>query len=109
MDEGILPSRKTIFHGLLDQVAGNGTSDHKHPRPSLDNLAAEGQAVTLAASDTTGNAMTQTTFRVLRDPEIYENIKKELETAYADPKVELRLPELEKLPYLTAVIKEGLR
>lgn len=45
----------------------------------------------------------------MSNPNILSTLKAELETAIPDPAVSTPLPALEALPYLTAVIKEGLR
>ena len=50
-----------------------------------------------------------TTFHLLTNPTIMLKLKAELETAIPNPRVSTPLPILEALPYLTAVIKEGLR
>jgi cytochrome P450 len=62
-----------------------------------------------AASDTAGNAMTVATHHVITNPQIYERVKRELRSRFPDPNAKLDFTELEKLPYLTAVVKEGLR
>ena len=49
------------------------------------------------------------TFHLLANPSILQKLKAELEAAIPDPTVATPLPILEALPYLTAVIKEGLR
>lgn len=46
---------------------------------------------------------------MLDTPEIYTKLRAELEEAIPDPKIIPPLPSLEKLPYLSAVIQEGLR
>ncbi|KAG9195859.1 hypothetical protein G6011_00980 [Alternaria panax] len=53
--------------------------------------------------------MTIGTYRILRHPEKYQRLKAELKEAW--PNLEDRPPSkaFEKLPYLTAVIKEALR
>ncbi|KAK0115636.1 hypothetical protein ONS95_000093 [Cadophora gregata] len=97
-------SRTTIFHQLLDPNATEG-----HVVPSVDNLTDEGFVILGAASDTTGNAMTVAMHGVVRNPAIYAKLTAELNEAFPDPTVTLDFITLEKLPYLTAVIKEGLR
>jgi hypothetical protein len=60
-------------------------------------------SVLVAATDTAGNAMT------VNNQAIYERLVSELEIQFPDRHADLPFVELEKLPYSTAVIKEGLR
>lgn len=62
-----------------------------------------------AGSDTTGIALTVITFHILNDPTILAKLKEELIGALPDPQTRPAWSELEKLPYLSAVIKEGIR
>ena len=45
-------------------------------------------------------------FHVLNTPSIYKQLYEELMNAFPDPNMQPTLPELEKLPYLTAVVQE---
>lgn len=45
-------------------------------------------------------------FHVLDNPSVYGQLYQELLTAFPDSTIQPTLPELEKLPYLTAVIQE---
>ena len=106
MHEGKDVGRQTIFTTLL-------TDDESKPDgycvPSTWALKDEAYSVLVAAADTTGNAMTVAAFNVLNNQTIYGKLVSELETQFPDRYAELPFAELEKLPYLTAVIKEGLR
>jgi len=105
MDAGVKDeSRTTIFHQLLDPNATEG-----HVVPSVDNMRDESFVILSAATDTTGNAMTIAMYEVVTNPAIYAKLAAELNAAFPDPSVTLDFITLEKLPYLTAVIKEGLR
>ena len=72
-------------------------------------LADDAYSILAAAADTAGNTMTIIAFNVMSNPKIYENLRKELFQTYPDADAKLEFQKLEKLPYLTAVIKEGLR
>ena len=50
-----------------------------------------------------------TAYHISANPSVRQRLWKELKTAIPDPNGQVSLPELEKLPYLTAVIQEGLR
>lgn len=105
-DAGIQPSRRSIFHELLDPVAAEKDELRK---PTCEHMAGEAMGLTSAAADTTGNAMSTAAYHVITDPRIYAGLTKELVEAFPDPHAEMDLLKLEKLPYLTGVIKEGLR
>ena len=93
--------RETIFHTLLD-------SDLPPSEKSEARLIDEGIVLIGAGSHTTAWTLTVSTFHILSNPTILRNLKEEF---HANKKSgeNLTLQQLEKLPYLTAVIKEGLR
>ncbi|KIM93253.1 hypothetical protein OIDMADRAFT_173290 [Oidiodendron maius Zn] len=97
-------SRTTIFHQLLDPNVTEG-----HVVPSVDDLKDEAYIIVAAAADTTGNAMTIAAYNVISNKTIYRTLAAELKGAFPDPHARLDFTLLEKLPYLTAVIKEALR
>ena len=72
-------------------------------------MAEEAFSICAAASDTTGNAMTVAAYHVITNPAIYARLRKELLAKFPDSESEIGYVELEKLPYLTGVVKEGLR
>jgi cytochrome P450 len=100
----VKPKRSSIFYELLDPEL-NTDKD----LPSTELMADEAFDFLTAASDTAGNAMTVATHHVITNPQIYEQVKRELHDRFPDPNAKLDFAELEKLPFLTAVIKEGLR
>jgi cytochrome P450 len=105
IDQGQSKSaRKTIFHQLLDPAATEG-----HVVPDVEDLTDEAFTIITAAADTTGHAMTMTSYYVITNPEIYRTLTAELENAFPNSTTKLDYSKLDKLPYLTAVIKEGLR
>lgn len=104
MAAGIKPTRRTIFHQLLDPVAAEG-----HVTPSNSNLADEALSITGAAADSTGNAMSYAIYQVITNPPMYEKVKNELREAFPDPNERLRMAVLERLPYLTNIVREAQR
>lgn len=92
----------TIFHSLLN-------SDLPLSEKAPERLAGEGILLVGAGTHTTSWALSVAAFHLLSQPDLLRKLKKELETAAPDPNVMTPLPALERLPYLTAVIKEGLR
>ncbi|KAL0066650.1 hypothetical protein AAF712_006253 [Marasmius tenuissimus] len=62
-----------------------------------------------AGTDTVGNACIIGTFHLLNDRRILEKLEKELDEAWKDVEDGVSFEKLEKLPYLTGVVKESLR
>lgn len=93
--------RETIFQHLLD-------SDLPESEKSEARLIDEGIVLIGAGSHTVAWTLTVSTFHILSNPAILRNLKEEFQ---ANKKLgqDFTLQQLERLPYLTAVIKEGLR
>ncbi|PWY94921.1 cytochrome P450 [Aspergillus sclerotioniger CBS 115572] len=104
VDRGEKGSRSTIFHQLLHPEAAEG-----HVVPTVEELKDEAYIMVAAAADTTGNALTIAIYNVVRSPEIYRQLTEELQQTFPDSEGPIDFVVLEKLPYLTAVIKEALR
>ena len=96
------PSHLTIFHEIL-----NSKLPPKE-KASL-RLAAEAQVIIGAGTETTAWNLTVALYYLLAEPEILLKLKEELKTAIPNTDVLVPLVVLEKLPYLTGVIKEALR
>jgi cytochrome P450 len=97
-------SKPTLFQRLLTPGIVSG-----YNVPSPANLSDEAYTVLGAAGDTTGNTLTTATYHAVSNPSIYNKLTAELKQAFPDPNSKLDYVTLEKLPYLTGVIKEGLR
>lgn len=94
-------SHSTVFRELLD-------SDLPAEEKTLELMRSEGSSIVSAGMETTKWVLCVATFYVLSDPDITARLKTELLNAWPDIDVTPTLAELEKLPYLTAVIQEGL-
>lgn len=99
VDEG---HQKTIFDDLYD-------SNLPKEEKSLDRLTQESILVVGAALDTTANTLNATLFHLLSNPAQWDSLKSEVCQAIPDVDAPPELPVLETLPYLSAVIHEGLR
>ncbi|KAH9023771.1 putative P450 monooxygenase [Lactarius pseudohatsudake] len=97
-------SHKIIYHSLLDPDAYKG-----RPMPSKLSLWHEALTLFGAGSDTVAVAATTISYHVLHNPEVQRRLVNELRTAWPVLEEVPRYEVFEKLPYLTAVIKEGLR
>jgi len=91
---------RTVFHELLQSDLYR---DKRVPQKLLYHEAA---SIIAAGIDTTKSALTVASFWISKKPEVYERLHKELADAIPDPTKFPSLTELEKLPYLEAVIKE---
>jgi cytochrome P450 len=107
---GIKPTRRTIFHDLIDPAPLEDEDLLSKVREPLSDLAvfADAVNVTGAGAETTGSTAGRGIFEVLSTPEVHERLHKELRDAFPDP-ADINLLSLEKLPYLQGVIKEALR
>jgi len=91
----------TIFQTMLD-------SDLPPEEKSPARLQDEGQSIVGAGSETTARSLTILSFYFTQNPTKLDRVRQELKTVLR-PEGEGWLPQLEKLPYLTACIQESLR
>ncbi|EME87126.1 uncharacterized protein MYCFIDRAFT_130725 [Pseudocercospora fijiensis CIRAD86] len=94
----------TLFDHLVN-------SDLPSSEMSVERLASEAQVILGAGTVTTAQSMSHLVVNILLRPEVENRLREELATLMKHLG-EARLPEareLEKLPYLQACIKEGLR
>jgi cytochrome P450 len=62
-----------------------------------------------AGTDTTASTVSAITYHLLANPKILQRLKVELEEAMPNPETMPTSLKVEALPYLTAVIQEGIR
>ncbi len=94
----------TIFHSVLNSKLPDAEK-------SMARLSNDAQMLVMAGTLTTVSTLELITFWLLSDPATLRKLKDELSAAIPNPSDvgSIPLPTLEALPYLTAVIKEGLR
>lgn len=97
-------SNPTIYHRLLDPELNKAAGV-----PSLESLHEEALALFYGGAESSGNVSMLGTYRILQNPEIEKRLRNELREAWPDLDNVPKFEDLEKLPYLTAVIKESLR
>ncbi|PCH05418.1 Cytochrome P450 [Penicillium occitanis (nom. inval.)] len=90
----------TFFHDVLN-------SNLPPEEKSAERLAQEIQVVIGAGGETVAKALSWITYYLLENPKTLEKLKAELNEK--DPDQTASLADLEKLPYLTSVMLEGLR
>ncbi|KEF58564.1 uncharacterized protein A1O9_06490 [Exophiala aquamarina CBS 119918] len=96
--------------GMRTILAALATSDSLPPEEkTLHRLSIDANSLLAAGFETTGAVLTHMTYVILADRERQRKLVKELHEAIPDPKDIPTWQSLEKLPYLTAVIKESLR
>ena len=97
-------AHRTIFHTLKDNL------ELPPQEKSVSRLTAEATSIVGAGTFTTAHTLaTITTYHLLANPVILEHLISELESSIPDTNHTLDLQSLEQLPYLTAVVHEGLR
>jgi cytochrome P450 len=101
-DNYLTSDHPTIYHVLL-------TSNLGPEEKTLSRLVAEGQSVVGAGIITTAHSLKVTSYHIIANPSILQTLKAELATAMPDPTIIPPLAQLEQLPYLSAVVKEGFR
>ncbi|RAK99186.1 cytochrome P450 [Aspergillus ibericus CBS 121593] len=93
---------RTVFHELLES---------KLPANELkrDRLRDEAFSLITAGSGTTAYVLLGTAYHVAANPAVRQRLYDELRAVIPDPSDLPTLAELERLPYLTVIIQEGLR
>ncbi|KAL1761574.1 cytochrome P450 [Schizophyllum commune] len=97
---------ETIFHHILP---GAGTNKKSAAFPTRISLLDEALSLQIAGSHTVAAACFVGCFHVLNNDDIRRKLVAELKDAIPDVMDVVRFEVVERLPYLTAVIKEALR
>ena len=95
-------SHPTIFHELLN-------SNLPDSEKSVERLTDEAQVIIGAGQETLAWILTVITCHLLSNPSVLRHLKTELQTAIPNPDISTPEATLANLPYLTGVLKEGLR
>ncbi|PSS28335.1 hypothetical protein M430DRAFT_165930 [Amorphotheca resinae ATCC 22711] len=97
-------SRHIVYHALLSVEANEGakSADEK-------SLLQEAQSLLLCGSDAVSNQIMLGTWHLLESPALVRRLNKELLKVWPVLDIVPSFAELEKLPLLTAVVKETLR
>ncbi|KAF5383275.1 hypothetical protein D9615_005047 [Tricholomella constricta] len=98
--------RETVFHHL---IRPKSESAKEQNTPSRKALLDEALVLLQAGSDTVGHTCILGTFHALRDEHVLANLMRELREVWPEKETHVGYAMLEKLPYLTAFIKESLR
>lgn len=101
-DAGIIKQNQTVLDVLLE-------SDLPEQQKTAERITGEYVAILLAGTETTSWTLTVLTFYILADRKVLEKLTTELKGAVESPSQLPRWSTLEQLPYLNAVVHEGLR
>ncbi|KAJ6443714.1 Polyketide synthase [Purpureocillium lavendulum] len=94
---------RTVFHELLQ-------SSLPPEELSVERLKHEAASITGAGIDTTKTTLALATYHILATEKVRERLRAELEEAIPDANAAIpSVPELEKIPYLNAIVQESLR
>ena len=98
-----IDSRVSLFRYIVN-------SDMPESELSVERLTKEAQVLLGAGTASTARTLDFISYYILSNPHIRSRLGKELEDVMADyPKEVPSRAQLEKLPYLQAIINEGLR
>jgi cytochrome P450 len=98
-----MDNNTSLFRYIFD-------SDMPESERSDDRLAKEAQVLLGAGTSTTARTLSFISFYILANPDIHSRLKEELRDVMATyPQHVPSWAQLERLPYLQALIKEGLR
>ncbi|KAH6680155.1 cytochrome P450 [Halenospora varia] len=92
--------RKDFMHYILKQG--------EHYDLSQDEVIVNAALFIVAGSETTASTLASLTNNLLRHPEVYAKLKKEIRETFAFES-DIKLAVVNDLPYLSACIEEGLR
>ncbi len=92
--------RRTVFHDIRDDVGGKLPEKEKHPM----RLMADASVILGAGTETTARTMAVTTYYLIQNPEVGENLRRELKTVMPKADDQVSLPQLEALPYLVCIL-----
>jgi cytochrome P450 len=95
------------FPTVLWEVSRN--PDLPAEEKTFRRLAIDANNMIAAGFETSANALTFMTYSILANPEIHKRLNKELVEAIPDPSKIPSWQVLEKLPLLSAVLKESMR
>ncbi|KAL6234061.1 hypothetical protein BDW75DRAFT_241444 [Aspergillus navahoensis] len=96
------PEKTTMFHAL--------TAPEVPPEErTLQRLQDEGLVLFAAGTETTATTLGVALFHILNNKAIHQKLRNELDQELPTPQTRATWRQLEKLPYLNAVIHEALR
>ena len=100
---GLEKAHPTVFHEIM--------SSQEIPPSEKSSYHMKYEAIQFvsAGTDTVSNTMHMITYHVIENPSILQRLRTEILTVQPDSTQPAKFSQLERLPYLTGVILEGLR
>ncbi|KAH8105263.1 cytochrome P450 [Cristinia sonorae] len=98
-----------IYHSLLTDGKAYSGKTSITGSMSFNDLSEEAFILVFAGTDTSSNTITTGAIHCVENKDVYQTLKEELRGAWPNLAERPSYEMLEKLPYLTAVIKESLR
>ena len=95
-------SSNTVF----DEIFDSRLSEHEKRE---ERLLQEAQNISIAGTESTSWTLSVTIFYLLSNPACLKKLRAELQRHFPDESTLTSITALEQLPYLSAVIQEGLR
>ena len=96
-------SRPSLLQALTD------TDLLPETEKSPERITSEAQLAMAAGTLTTSGCLTAATYHVLANKDIHARLMSDLERGIPDPQISSSLEQLEKMPYLVAIMYESLR
>jgi cytochrome P450 len=111
-----IPGMESIFRLMISKAALQKRQDHfkvvqekVHKRVNREeNMQKSDFIIVVAGAETTGTALTGTISYLIQSPESLSRLAAEVREAFKD-EADITKDTVNKLPFLTAVIEEGLR
>lgn len=98
---------------VMSLLVKANASENPKARLTEDELYAEMRVILFAGHETTANSLTWTLWELAKHPEIQKRLRTEIREAEVAARArgsgELTLHDIESMPYLQAVLKEGMR
>lgn len=95
-------AKDTILHEVMNS---NAPDSEKR----FSTLWQNGQTIIIAGTVTTAATLSTILVHLLEQPEKFRLLREELQRAMPDPTTPVDLVTIEQLPYLSAIVNEGLR
>jgi cytochrome P450 len=93
-------NRKDILSNLVHKV--------KSGEVSQEELTAHASTLIIAGGETVATFLAAVTYYLLKTPDAYDRLRKEIRDRFSDP-ADITASAAQALPYLSAVVSEGLR
>ncbi|KAI9791752.1 MAG: hypothetical protein M1816_003562 [Peltula sp. TS41687] len=109
LDDKEFNSKKREYAAVLHELRDSDDPEMFDEKSRLKRMTDEAQTIVSAGMETTGNTLSTITYHLLQNPDMVRRLKEELDSVGQDRTEIVPYQVLRELPYLTALISEGLR